>query len=808
MQIIQEKNELQLNGITQKGEFQFKITPQAMQMFFKDIYKDPILACIRELACNAYDAHTMNGNPNVPFNVHIPTELEPYFEVRDFGVGLSKEGMETLYSTFFESAKQHTNDLIGGLGIGSKSPLAYTDMFTATSYFNGKMYQYLITKNEFGVPTWNFVGEFDSDEPNGLCINVPVKATHGKADYRDVEAFRKAAIKVFTRFGIKPNWTGAKLDVPNPEYSVQYGSWGVRKTNEYQGLMAIMGNIAYPINIDSLRLDDAMLKALRGIILTPQRNSWDSSKTPMNIDINFKIGELSITPSREELQYDNRTVDAIMAAFKRVQDEFLAETTKVINSKATYLDAIRYVIDLSSEMRKVVMANKIQYQGRDIELTFQLAVPTKEVEVEVEVQTPNGPEKQKQKTLIKQMQFEKLDLDQMIQYKNGNRAFGIGTSRYNGISDFDTTSVEPIFIVKDERIGNVIPKLFPLMRDKYWQGNSDRHIANTNTGKARTLRHLIGVVPNLSLTDKKEITKYITDMMKKIGLDKSVTIIYMSDLKEDASLKPVRGAAANAGKTYKFKTLDLNKVFGNTKNVQDIMKIAQGNVKGFEDEEVEVKKTKGICYVVTSYGASPTWNHKYVTAPEMLVALRLCGVEKIVSVPPQRMSNHIRNEWVKLEKVVTKEQIVKRLSKHVKGTDASIAIGWESLYNGVLRQNKVSTFMDFMDEKCGGVVNIPKLRTLKSWMAAVEKEANDNRTNFQARLAKFFDMEVSTNTNGTFNLNKFFEDTKKHGDVQQIVEEIVPVVGLIEWPHRYYWRDASIQPKVKAVKILVDKLTK
>lgn len=302
MQIFQEKNDLQLNGITEKGEFQFKITPQAMQMFFKDIYKDPILACLRELACNAYDAHILNGNADKPFDVHIPTVLEPFLEIRDYGVGLSKNGMETLYSTFFESSKQESNEFIGGLGIGSKSPLAYTDMFTASSCYNGKQYQYLITKNEYGVPTWNFVGEFDTEEPNGLSINVPVKqATDGKADYRDVEAFRVAAVKVFSRFQVKPNLTGAHIDIPSVEYSIKQDSWGLRNSSIIpDGMYAIMGNIAYPISFEPLRLDEAMRKSLTGILF--EDRGWSNRFYPANVDLFFDIGSLSITPSREEFQ--------------------------------------------------------------------------------------------------------------------------------------------------------------------------------------------------------------------------------------------------------------------------------------------------------------------------------------------------------------------------------------------------------------------------------------------------------------------------------------------------------------------------
>lgn len=809
MQIIQEKNELQLNGITEKGEFQFKITPQAMQMFFKDIYKDPILACVRELVCNAFDAHTMNGNADEAFNVHVPTDLEPWFEVRDFGVGLSKEGMETLYSTFFESAKQHTNELIGGLGIGSKSPLAYTDMFTATSYFKGKMYQYLITKNEFGVPTWNFVGEFDTTERNGLSINVPVKATHGKSDYRDIEAFRKAAIKVFTRFSIQPNWTGAKLDIQPVTYSVSYGSWGVRdESNDSKGLVAIMGNIAYPINMDSLRLDNATRHALQGVIL-------DCYSYAMPIDINFKIGELSITPSREELQYDTRTVDAIMAAFKTVQTEFLAETTKKIDSQPTYLAAINHVVSMTSEMRNIVINNKIQYKGKPIEFRFDVDIPTKETEIEIETgvdpQTQQ-PIKTKQKVNIKQLQLEHIDLDILANYKANNLAFSIGASnRWNVTEQINVDNTELLFIVKDERSGNVIPKVFPVFRDKYWQKNGDRYIGGSNYHrtytKTYTKRNCIGVVPAMSLTDKKEITKYIESMMAKHGLEKDITIMYLSDLVEDPSLKPVRTTAANAGKTYKFRVLDLNKVFGSEKNMNEIFKMAAGNDKGFEDEDIDVKKTKGVYYTVCSNNSTPNWKGKLITSFEVLVALRAVGIEKVVSVPPQRISKHIKEHWLNLDEKLDKHIVGKKLSKHIKNADTNKSLCWDKIRGDYLSEYRVGCILDFVDTVCaGGVANNPKLHTLKTWMESVEIDIKQNKSNFQTRLAEFFNLDNGIVQPST-DLNRFYEDTKKYGDVRQIIEEVVPMLSLVEIPDQYYWKDIK-REKATFVKNLVDRVTK
>lgn len=268
----------------------------------------------------------------------------------------------------------------------------------------------------------------------------------------------------------------------------------------------------------------------------------------------------------------------------------------------------------------------------------------------------------------------------------------------------------------------------------------------------------------------------------------------------------MRAAAANAGKTYKFRVLDLNKVFGSEKNMNEIFKLAAGNVKGFEDEDIDVKNVKGIHYVVCGAHSHPTWYGKFLTSFEMLVALRAMGIDKVVSVPPQRISNHIKEHWVSLNSVLKKETIVKKLAKHVKGVDTNIAMGWDKIRAEYINKHSLHNVLNFVDTVCaGGVANNPKLRTLKSWIESVEKDVSQTKSNYQTRLAQYFDMESVSNN--AFDLNRFYEDTKKHGDVRQIIEEVVPMLSFINIPNQYFWRDVK-RDKAIVVKNLVDKLTK
>ena len=92
-------------------EIQFSILsdPKAFAILISKLYNNKPEAIIRELSCNAADSHVEAGKENEPFTVHIPNGLEPYFSIRDYGVGLSHEDMMGLYATFFQSTKTGSN---------------------------------------------------------------------------------------------------------------------------------------------------------------------------------------------------------------------------------------------------------------------------------------------------------------------------------------------------------------------------------------------------------------------------------------------------------------------------------------------------------------------------------------------------------------------------------------------------------------------------------------------------------------------------------------------------------------------------
>lgn len=312
MKIATDKENVELSGVEEQGEFKIKNSAKAFSILSSGLYSNKILAVVRELSCNAWDSHKEAGKVDVPFECHLPTSIEPYFSVRDFGLGLDHEGVTKLYTTYFESTKSDSNDYIGALGLGSKSPFSYTDNFTVSAIFAGKKRIYTAYINEHGVPSIALMDESETEEVNGVEVSFGIKSD------TDYYRFADEATDVYRWFPLKPIMTGKKISMNPPEYDRENFVSGIHLM-KHGYPMAIQGNIAYPIRVP----DTSVFGNLKTYLQCP-------------LVIEFEIGELDIAASREELSYIDLTINSIrkklefcaQQASVYVRDEIVSKPTK------------------------------------------------------------------------------------------------------------------------------------------------------------------------------------------------------------------------------------------------------------------------------------------------------------------------------------------------------------------------------------------------------------------------------------------------------------------------------------------------
>ena len=140
-----------------------------------DLYENPIVATVREVISNAIDT-TMRVNPKdrKPVHVSMPTPLNENFIVEDFGEGMSKETIKTIYSQYGASTKQTDMTQIGAYGLGAKAPLSYCSSFIVESTKDGITTEISVSNEAEG----NFTRILSSEKTgrrNGTRVTIPVK---------------------------------------------------------------------------------------------------------------------------------------------------------------------------------------------------------------------------------------------------------------------------------------------------------------------------------------------------------------------------------------------------------------------------------------------------------------------------------------------------------------------------------------------------------------------------------------------------------------------------------------------------------
>jgi hypothetical protein len=193
LQTVENNVESTLNGESQ--EFDIIANAKMFDLLSNKIYSHPIRAIIRELCCNAIDAHTDINNTD-PIQVFLPTEEEQTLIIKDFGIGMTHDDIMSVYKTYGKSTKSSSAKPIGALGLGGKTPLAYTHQFSLSTSRDGTKNDYLIFRNEEGIPEVTLINSEPSNE-SGTTVELAVK-------FRDIRDFNKAAFITFIFFDQLP----------------------------------------------------------------------------------------------------------------------------------------------------------------------------------------------------------------------------------------------------------------------------------------------------------------------------------------------------------------------------------------------------------------------------------------------------------------------------------------------------------------------------------------------------------------------------------------------------------------------------
>lgn len=301
MKITTNKQPVYGTVVDESRDFGIKFDEKAYTILSSGLYKHKIRAFVRELSCNAIDGHIalekIGGTPPKYFDVELPSEINYQWRLRDYGIGMDRNGIFDLFTTYFASTKEDSDDFIGAFGLGSKSPFCYTTTFTVTSWFGGLKTVYSIFMNN-GKPKCVPIFEEPSDDHSGIEIVIPI-------DQEDISELKQEVRAIYHTFdleGFYPNIINNNFELTNYKKQGYYGSL------MENGVYAVMGGVSY--KIPSKFYEDSVCSVF-------YKSSYNY--------IDFPVGSLNPLPNREELSLDKHTLTTLNNYFESLSNRIIED---------------------------------------------------------------------------------------------------------------------------------------------------------------------------------------------------------------------------------------------------------------------------------------------------------------------------------------------------------------------------------------------------------------------------------------------------------------------------------------------------
>lgn len=319
--IIKDSSKSTIDTELESKNFTITASAKAFNLLSNLLYSNKIKAIIRELSCNAYDSHVAAGKGDVPFQVTLPSARYPFWQIQDFGVGLSEDDVYSVYINYFKSTKTKTNDQVGCFGLGSKTPFSYTKNFFITSVYNGIKTSFFIFINDNDFPSISRTNQEETDECNGLSIKIPVQE-------KDFESFSNYSKEIYSYFKVKPiingipylhNFYDKIFTFEAGEYKLHVYKNNVE--NNYCRYNVIQGNICYPISDNNTKYIDPITDIVQ----------W---RTYVIIEV--PIGTFEVTASREQLQFNKATNQKLEEISKILKKAVEDKVNLVLNTANNY----------------------------------------------------------------------------------------------------------------------------------------------------------------------------------------------------------------------------------------------------------------------------------------------------------------------------------------------------------------------------------------------------------------------------------------------------------------------------------------
>ena len=374
-----EKTEtLNLNS---KKEFTIDTSNQMIVSILRDkLYSNKVAAVCREVASNSRDANREAGKNNLPITINISSSNSLLDEgasisFKDSGVGISPSRIDNVFLKYGSSTKRDSNNQTGGFGIGAKTPFAYTNEFliSTISEENGvrlhNVYQALIS-NEGGqeVSQLILVSSMETTEETGTEIIVPIKE---EDKYEFLEESRKATSLWEVQPTIMFENEKQNLDIKDllneKDFRVIYGDYQTSLFDvAYDEMFLEIDGIPYSLSTTKLgRISEDSRRKLENSFLYSMISRHSYKTVKRNILLCFETGELTLSASREDIEYTEENIKLIISKFEKLVNLIETNILEEFKSKTTELEKIMYFNSFSYNGESIGKHSKVEFIFKD-----------------------------------------------------------------------------------------------------------------------------------------------------------------------------------------------------------------------------------------------------------------------------------------------------------------------------------------------------------------------------------------------------------------------------------------------------------
>ncbi len=300
-----------------------------MHMLSSLIYKNPMLAMVREVMCNAWDAHIDAGITDRPILV---TLSEGKLIIRDYGFGIHDDMIAPIYGVYGGSTKRGDSMSTGGFGIGCKSPWSYVDYFQVTSYHKETRWIYTMSKaspETGGKPNITPIVSMPTTE-TGLEVEISIKPNdvHRIRDYIQTVAKNSGQLTLFKDGHNQPEM------LPTHPYGKTTDPFLIHMNEGQSAVHKIFvkyGTVVYPVTGEPDYLSEykSCIEIMNRLTNRGSYSAYGSYATSDHLLAHLILlaspNSLSLTPSREELSLQGGTIPTI----KTLLNEFIKKCENI-----------------------------------------------------------------------------------------------------------------------------------------------------------------------------------------------------------------------------------------------------------------------------------------------------------------------------------------------------------------------------------------------------------------------------------------------------------------------------------------------